>query len=167
MIQRLFFALFLTVASVSSYAQMEFTHDKSWEEVIKMAAQKKKLIFVDAFTDWCGPCKMMTANTFPDPEVGKFFNDNFINVKLDMEKGEGLTFAQKYGVRAYPTLMFINPENQQVVYTILGYRKPDQFLAEGQKAAVLSPFSGATSGTDKPKKPKKVKKPKKEKTPKS
>lgn len=64
---------------------ISFEHS-SWEDILKKAKEENKLIFIDAYTTWCGPCKMMARNVFTDAEVGTFFNQNFINVKLDMEK---------------------------------------------------------------------------------
>ncbi len=130
------FLMAMTVAS----AQISFFHG-TWEEALKQAQKKNKAIFVDAYTDWCGPCKMMAAQTFSDAEVGTFFNENFINVKLDMEKGEGLAFAKTYSVNAYPTLLFINPNNKEIVHKVLGFRKSDLFISEGKVA--VSKFGGS------------------------
>src|SRR5690349_11740714 len=92
----------------NGYAQgIEFVHDKTFQEILDIAKKENKLVFMDAYTSWCGPCKRMAANVFPDPEAGAFFNSNFINVKIDMEKGEGPGISGKYGVRAYPTLFWI------------------------------------------------------------
>ncbi len=91
---------------------IQFFHG-SWEEALEKAKTEQKPIFVDAYASWCGPCKRMAANVFPQEEVGKFFNDKFINVKMDMEKGEGPDFAKKFPVRAYPTLLFISPKEEK------------------------------------------------------
>lgn len=53
------------------------------------------------YTSWCGPCKQMAQTTFVDPEVAVFFNEKFINVKVDMEKGEGKELKDRYHVKAY------------------------------------------------------------------
>src|SRR5882757_6003051 len=90
---------------------IEFTHG-SWAEVKAKAKQENKLIFVDFFTDWCGPCKAMAIGTFPNPQAGEFYNKHFISVKIDAEKGEGISLAKQYSVHAYPTLAFINPREQ-------------------------------------------------------
>lgn len=86
----------------------------SWADAIIKAQTENKLIFVDAYTTWCGPCKAMSANVFTLKEAGDFYNANFINIKMDMEKPAGRTFGQKYPVSAYPTLMFINGEGELV-----------------------------------------------------
>lgn len=103
--------------------------DISFADALKKAKKEKKLIFVDAYAVWCGPCKWMEANTFRDKEVGEAFNKNFINLKIDMEKGEGPELARKYNVRAYPTLFLIDGEGN-VVKRILGAKKKDQLLSE-------------------------------------
>lgn len=103
--------------------------DISFEEALKKAKKEKKLIFVDAYAVWCGPCKWMEANTFQEKEVGMTFNENFINLKIDMEKGEGPELARKYNVRAYPTMFLIDGEGK-VVKRILGAKKKEQLLSE-------------------------------------
>lgn len=104
---------------------------------LKEAQKTKKLLFLDAYTTWCGPCKMMNYGPFRDPEAGKFFNENFVNMKIDMERGEGPSVAMKYGVRAYPTLLFLNSSGE-VVHRILGYHDAMMLVAEGRKALALA-----------------------------
>src|SRR5690554_1585582 len=101
----------------------------SFDEAIQKAKKEKKLIFLDAYAVWCGPCKMMDRTTFKSEEVGKVFNKNFINIKIDMEKGEGPDIARKYQVRAYPTMMLINAEGK-VEKRILGAVGDTQLLSE-------------------------------------
>jgi len=86
----------------------------SWKEALAAAKSQNKLIFMDAYASWCGPCKWMAANSFTDKAVGDFFNKNFINVKMDMEKGEGPGLASTYKVGAYPTLFFIDGSGKLV-----------------------------------------------------
>ncbi|PKR80941.1 thioredoxin [Brumimicrobium salinarum] len=101
----------------------------SFKEAIEKAKKEDKLIFLDAYAVWCGPCKMMDRTTFKDEEVGKVFNENFINVKIDMEKGEGPALARRYQVRAYPTMMLINGDGK-VEKRILGAVRDTQLLTE-------------------------------------
>lgn len=105
----------------------------TWQEALDQAKAEDKLIFVDAYAVWCGPCKWMDANVFTDPAVGEYFNTHFINYKFDMEKGEGPEFAKKYNVRAYPTFLFINAAGE-VVHSIRGSRQPGQLIDEGKNA---------------------------------
>jgi len=69
-----------------------------------------KIIFVDAYTTWCGPCKMMDRSTFTDKNAAEFYNENFVNLKMDMEKGEGPAFAQMHSVRGAATQKYIDQE---------------------------------------------------------
>lgn len=106
----------------------------SWKEILAEAGRQNKIVFVDAYTTWCGPCKMMDRNTFPNKEVGEFFNANFINAKIDMEKGEGPAIAQEYGVRAYPSFLFVDSDGA-LVHRSLGYQEASAFLVTGKAAA--------------------------------
>ena len=105
----------------------------SWQQVLEESKKQSKPIFVDAFAVWCGPCRWMDANVFPAEEVGEFYNDNFINYKFDMEKGEGREFARNYQIRAYPTLLYLTSEGD-VKYRAVGGRPSDGFIEEGKKA---------------------------------
>ena len=98
------------------------------------ATNADKIIFVDAYTTWCGPCKMMDRTTFKDVEVAKFYNDNFVNLKMDMEKGKWPTFAQKHSVRGYPSLLFLNARGD-LVHRSLGFQDKKRFLKLGQSAS--------------------------------
>ena len=112
---------------------MNFSED-NWKSILAEAKAENKIVFVDAYTTWCGPCKMMAANVFPDAKVGEFYNKNFINAKIDMEKGEGIDIAKKYKVRAYPTFLFVNGDGE-LVHKGIGYRPTDNFIALGEAAS--------------------------------
>lgn len=80
----------------------------TWGYILAEAKVKNKLIFIDAYTSWCGPCKWAAKYLFTNKEVAIYYNENFINVSMDMEKGEGIAFAKRYRVNAYPTFLIIN-----------------------------------------------------------
>lgn len=122
---------FLMVSNV--FAQGITFFEGTWEEALVAAKEENKSIFVDTYTDWCGPCKKMSKHVFTKPQVGNFYNAEFINVKLDMEKGEGVTFAKTYQVRVYPTLLYFSPEGE-LVHRTAGFRGADKFLALGKEA---------------------------------
>lgn len=103
------------------------------KEAQELAAKEHKIIFMDAYTSWCGPCKRMSRDVFSAAEVGKFFNKHFINIKVDMEKGEGPKLAGKYRVNSYPTLLFLDDKGE-VVHAAKGGRPVDQFLGLGKVA---------------------------------
>lgn len=130
---------FLTVQSENpvdtDHAGIRF-FEGTWDEALAQAKKENKLIFLDVYATWCGPCKKLSALTFPDPEVGNYYNNRFINVKVDGEKGEGLTLRQRYGVRGYPTLLFINHKGE-VVHRTAGFRDPSRFLELGKSVPAL------------------------------
>ena len=114
----------------------------------KLAKKQKKLIFMDAYTTWCGPCKMLKNQTFKNDDVANYFNENFINLAVDMEKGEGPVLSLAYNVRAYPTLLFINSTGAQV-HMGMGFKRPDELVSLGKEAKTMKPVKPA-------KKPKKT-----------
>lgn len=104
----------------------------TWAEALTAAETDNKIIFLDAYAAWCGPCKLMTANTFTDEKVGHYFNENFISFKMDMEKNaDGPRLSSKYALKAYPTLFFVNSK-EEIVHQTLGYHEPAQLLAVGE-----------------------------------
>jgi thiol-disulfide isomerase/thioredoxin len=117
------------IASLSGQG-IEFFHG-TWEEALLKARNEDRIIFIDAYTTWCGPCKNMAANTFPNPEVGEYFNANFISMKIDMEKEMGLEFRKKFPVSAYPTLFFIDYD-EEVVLKSVGAKGPADLIAIAQ-----------------------------------
>ncbi len=105
--------------------------EPSWSKALAEAKKQNKLIFLDAYTTWCGPCKLLKKNTFPDSEAGEFFNKNFINVAIDMEKGDGPALAEKFQVTAYPTLIIADGDGNLVTFT-RGYIEPRQLIDFGK-----------------------------------
>ncbi|PCJ67752.1 MAG: thioredoxin [Bacteroidetes bacterium] len=103
-----------------------FEHGR-YSEAKKLAKETDKTIFIDSYTQWCGPCKKMAAQVFTDSEVGAYFNQNFINVKMDMEKTEGILIARRYSVNFYPTLLFVKP-NGELIRKEVGYQNKKQLL---------------------------------------
>ncbi len=125
----LVFALFLSVCG-QLYAQNEgvnFVEGKTFAEALQMAKASNKLLFVDCYTSWCGPCKMMATKVFTQKKVGDYFNKEFICIKVDMEKGEGPDLHKRFTVRAYPTFLFIDGDGNEV-NRIVGGSDADKFL---------------------------------------
>lgn len=104
---------------------------KGWNYALAEAKKQKKLVFLDAYTSWCGPCKLLKKNTFTDEVVAVFFNKNFINVTEDMEKGVGIELAKKYQVNAFPTLLITDSAGNLVTFT-KGYLSPHELLEFGK-----------------------------------
>lgn len=104
-----------------------------YKALLEKAKAEKKLLFIDAFTTWCGPCKYMSREIFTKDSVAEFYNTNFINAKIDMEKGEGIELARKYEVNAYPTLLYVDGDGK-MVHRSTGSRSAQTFIALGKEA---------------------------------
>ncbi|NNE28748.1 MAG: thioredoxin family protein [Saprospiraceae bacterium] len=118
--------LFIYTSLAGQGSTVQFS-EQGWSSILERAAQENKLIFLDAYTTWCGPCKQMDKKVFPDTRVADFFNSNFVNAKIDMEKGEGVGIAKNYSISAYPSLLFIDG-NGKMVHSAVGYHSSDQIL---------------------------------------
>ena len=131
--------LFLLLSCISfAEAQdtsVHFEDQTDWEVLVKKAKKAKKLIFVDGYTSWCVPCKALSKEAFTKDSVAEFFNNNFVNVKFDMERTPvGVMLKQKYGIKSFPTLLFVDPKTEQVVHRIVGYRDLEHFMKHARKA---------------------------------
>ncbi len=107
-------------------------HQGTWQQALEQAKKENKLVFLDLYATWCGPCKVLKSKTFPDAEVGQFFNTNFINYTMDAEKGPGAELAGKYNITGYPTLLFIDGNGNLVAKT-MGYHTPEQLIEIGEQ----------------------------------
>ncbi|MFC3200117.1 thioredoxin fold domain-containing protein [Parapedobacter deserti] len=142
-------ALIMLLLPCIALAQQEsgthFEHGLTWAQIKEKAKQENKYLFLDCYTTWCGPCKYMTNNIFPQPKVGEFFNKNFVNAKVQMDKTDADSdevkswyddadgIAKTYNVRAYPTFLIFSPEGE-LVHRIVGGGEADQFIARAEKA---------------------------------
>lgn len=127
-------AFLCTISLVSKGQNREIKFETSTFEEVKAKAKKEnKLIFVDAYTTWCGPCKWMAKTVFTNDTVADYFNSNFISTKIDMEKGEGIEFRKKYNIFCFPNLLFIDA-NGEVVHRRGGGMPPANFIAFAKEA---------------------------------
>lgn len=120
-IKTLSLALLLVFSLEASAQGISFLDNRPVADVFAQAKKENKMVFVDCYTTWCGPCKILAANVFPQKEVGEFFNLRFVSLKLDMEKGEGPVMAKKWDVGAYPTLIFMDSDGE-VQFQLVGAR---------------------------------------------
>lgn len=124
----------LIILIALSFAQtlLAQNHVNFLNQDLKKAKEKakteKKLLFIDTYATWCGPCKQMDKKVFNDPEVIEYFNKTFINVKIDVDTEEGQAIANSYHIDEVPTLLFINAEGK-VLRRLSGYY-PVQKLIE-------------------------------------
>ncbi len=111
--------------------------DKTMEQMLATAKLQKKVLFVDVYTSWCGPCKWMDENTFMDSRVSEKFNKNFINYKVDGESFEGVNVGILYRVDSYPSYLFINSEGK-ILHRIEGTMTPEALMQEADFVMNLS-----------------------------
>jgi len=133
--------LIIAVLTFPAFGQGIEFYEGDWKDALAEAEKSEKLVFVDAYAEWCGPCKRMAKTTFVDQKVGDFFNANFINLKIDMEKGHGLTFRQDYPVSAFPTLMFLNGKGE-IVHKTTGAKDVAKIIEFAKKAMGKDDRSG-------------------------
>ena len=127
--KRLFIMMAFLFVAFSLWAQeaqkgIRFLEGEKWEKVLELATREGKCIFMDCYTSWCGPCKALAKDVFTRRDVGDFFNANFINVKYDMEKGEGKALRKRYQehIIGYPTLLLLD-EGGDVLHRMAGFQE--------------------------------------------
>ncbi|MEM9983515.1 MAG: thioredoxin family protein, partial [Bacteroidota bacterium] len=109
---------------------VNFLEEENWAQARELAAEQDKFIFVDAYTEWCGWCKVQDKNTFTNEDVGNLINEHFVSVKLDFERGDGVKLARKYRIQSYPTLLFFTSDGRYVGKKV-GYDADiDNFMAD-------------------------------------
>ncbi len=126
------FACLLSYAAIAT-GGVNFVKNMTWDQIKAKAAKEKKMIFFDAYTTWCGPCKYLEQSVYTDASVAAYYNSNFINVKFDMEEGEGLHLAEMFEINSYPTLLFFSPE-AKLVHKVIGALQADDFINLGKDA---------------------------------
>jgi len=124
--------LLLFTASLSAQdAGIKF-HTGSFDDALGKAKSESKYLFIDCFTSWCGPCKELEKEVFTDKSVADYFNEEFINFRLDVEKGEGIELRKRFGVQPVPTLLFINSDGM-VEHKFIGSSSPEEFLSKAKE----------------------------------
>jgi len=107
--------------------------ENDWNQALQAAKNENKLVFLDIYATWCGPCKMLKQYTFTDSAVGNFFNKNFVNISIDGEKGVGPQLAQQYSIEGYPTLIVADATGKPVLLTA-GYMPADALMQFANEA---------------------------------
>lgn len=106
----------------------------NWTETLAKAKAEGKLVFIDFYTQWCGPCYNMAKDVFVRSDVENFYNTHFVNVKIDAENGEGIELAKRYGVRSYPTYAFVDPTTEELVHRSGSRQSEEMFIYTGKSA---------------------------------
>lgn len=109
----------------------------TFQQGVQKALSGKKLIFMDCYTSWCGPCKLMASQVFTKEVVGNFMNPNYVSLKVNMEKGEGLELVKKLQISAYPTFIIFDSHGNELG-RFLGSCKEEEFIEKVKKASVDS-----------------------------
>lgn len=122
----IFSAIIALAGLLPAQAQTDFRHI-SFNEAVEAAKAENKQIFIDFYTEWCGPCKRMAAKVLPTKEVGDYLNANFVCIKIDAEKGEGPKLAELFSIQAYPTFVIAGTDGK-IVGSLEGYREAPDFI---------------------------------------
>ncbi len=126
--KQLLTVIIITISSLAAMGQVAF-FEGTWEEAFAKAEETGKHVFVDAYTDWCYWCKVMDKETFTDADIAAYLNEEFIPIKVNMEKGFGKNAALKYRVTVFPTTLYFNPQGE-LLKKKPGYEADnDKFLA--------------------------------------
>lgn len=128
----LFILIFFMGILGESSAQMNLFKG-SFEEALKKAREEKKSLFVDFYADWCGPCKAMATQVFPQKEVGDYFNSRFICVQVNVEMGENTKLAKSYNITGLPSMVFMDAEGKEL-RRVLGVVNPKGLVKEAKIA---------------------------------
>lgn len=123
----------LAILSITAQNREISFKGADWKSQLATAKKENKIIFFDAYTSWCGPCKVMAKDVFTIDSVADLFNSTFHNVKYDMEKGEGPALAKEFQIQGYPTYLFIDADGV-VIHKIVGSMSPTEFMTESRKA---------------------------------
>lgn len=118
--------------AVAQNRSINFDHG-TFSEILARAKKENKMIYIDCYTTWCGPCKWMAKNVFTNDTVADFYNKNFINAKIDMENGEGIEIAKRYDIRAYPIMLYLDADGKQLHRTC-GSTPAKNFIVNGENA---------------------------------
>ena len=130
--------LSLLLLSATAMADGINFRDITLEEAFSQAAQENKLVFVDCYTPTCGPCKFMADKVFPLDECGEYINPRFVSIKKDLVAPENVYIAERYGVRIYPTFLFLHPDGSIFYFQEGGAtRTADKFLEKMRRIMTI------------------------------
>lgn len=126
---------------------IQWTTGLTWEQIKQKAKQENKHIFLDCYTTWCAPCKMMDMQVYPNDSVGRYFNERFISVKVQMDKtakdddnikswyATAENMNKEYKIEGYPSFVFISPDGV-ITHKDAGYRPSDSLIVLARIATI-------------------------------
>ena len=118
--------LCISIGFFSETAAVESINWRSYEEGMQVSKIEKKKIFLHFYADWCVFCGKMAKETFQNPAVISYLNNNFIPVRVNTDKEPGT--AMKYGVRGLPSTWFLTKMGE-AIGTVPGFVPPDTMLS--------------------------------------
>ena len=134
--KNLFIFLLISTLSLPAFAEGDGVNffEGSFRQALAKAKKEKKMVMLDAYTSWCGPCKVLKNKVFPNKELGEYINANFVAIGVDMEAGEGPALANMYPIEGYPTILFLDASGK-IKKKILGLPQggAKELLGEAKK----------------------------------
>ena len=124
--KRLLLLLIFGLAVTMAEAQVKWV-EGSTDKVRELAVKADKLVFIDLYADWCGPCRMMEERVFKREEVGDYFDRHFVAAKYNVDRPTGRALMQRYGRGSIPFYLILNTEGE-LLGTILGAYPTEEFL---------------------------------------
>ena len=121
-----------TQSTQSGTSAITFIEEKP-DAALKEAVKKGSYVFVDAYASWCGPCKALKAKVFTDKKVADFFNNHFVNLSINVQKGKGPELAKKWNIQGLPTLLILDAKGN-IISQSVGYIDADNLLAFANEA---------------------------------
>ncbi|MBQ2434817.1 MAG: thioredoxin family protein [Bacteroidaceae bacterium] len=106
------------------------------------AKKENKLVFVDCYTQWCGPCKKMARDIFPDAKVGEYMNAKFVNLKIDMEAAYAQGLSKEWQVSGYPTFIIFNADGKEIG-RFMGGSDADKFISRVEEKSKIDAEAGS------------------------
>ena len=94
--------------------RVAFNGNADLSAALAKAKNENKVVFIDFYTTWCFPCKMMDQGAFRDWDVADYMTLNCVALKVDAEKGDGKSLSSQFNVGAYPTLVFLAPSGNEL-----------------------------------------------------
>jgi thiol-disulfide isomerase/thioredoxin len=142
----------LAVATLSTSSAEPFAEIK-FEDACTAATNDDKIVLIDFYTTWCGPCKLLDQKTWKNPQVIKLLESKTVSLRLDAEKETEL--AGRYRIDVYPTVLLLSPNGAELD-RLVGFREPGQFISDfnaalnGRNSVTRAREAVKTAGGDEP-----------------
>ena len=137
MLHKILLGFCMLMLSFVSNAQGIQFEKGTFKQALQKAKKENKLLFIDGYADWCAPCKKMEKTVFQEEEVGTYFDEHIVALKVDVEKGDGPKIKEKYDIQGLPGYVFIDG-NDEVVYRFSRAMPTEEFMTEVTSAVAYS-----------------------------